>query len=142
MSDEPPSVKRPAWKAATIVEPDEKLSTSTSVACWLVGLVNGSALSGTSGRTPGGGGGGGAGGGGGDGGGAGGGGETTRTGGGGRRAWTNAASGAPTRSRRTSSSSVAGLRNAGAAPGAWCRRPKTVHADPRSASRRAASRPR
>ena len=42
MSDYPPSVKRPHCAAATIVLPNEYVSGSTIVACWLVGLVNGS----------------------------------------------------------------------------------------------------
>src|SRR4029453_10200759 len=41
----PPLTKRPCWNAATIVDPDANVSGSTSVACWLVGLVNGSELS-------------------------------------------------------------------------------------------------
>jgi len=44
MSVAPPSKKRPTWKAETIVAPLEKVSGSTSVACWLVALVNGSLL--------------------------------------------------------------------------------------------------
>ena len=42
MSDAPPSVKRPHCAAATIVLPDEYVSGSTIVACWLVAFVNGS----------------------------------------------------------------------------------------------------
>src|ERR671938_1106350 len=42
MSDDPPSVKRPHCAAATIVLPNEYVSGSTIVACWLVALVNGS----------------------------------------------------------------------------------------------------
>src|SRR5438876_1616765 len=42
MSDDPPSVKRPHWDVATIVLPNEYVSGSTIVACWLVELVNGS----------------------------------------------------------------------------------------------------
>src|ERR671930_303145 len=49
MSDAPPLKKRPTWYAATTVEPDAKVSGSTSVACWLVVLVNGSALTRVSG---------------------------------------------------------------------------------------------
>src|SRR5438552_3326445 len=44
MPDEPPSVNRPTWKAATTVEPWEKVSGSTSVLCWLVVLLYGSLL--------------------------------------------------------------------------------------------------
>src|ERR671928_532249 len=42
MSDDPPSVKRPHCAAAMIVLPNEYVSGSTIVACWLVELVNGS----------------------------------------------------------------------------------------------------
>ena len=42
MSDAPPSVKRPHCAAATIVLPNENVSGSTIVLCWLVELVNGS----------------------------------------------------------------------------------------------------
>src|SRR5919201_4654020 len=42
MSDDPPSVKRPHCAAATIVLPNEYVSGSTIVACWLVAFVNGS----------------------------------------------------------------------------------------------------
>src|SRR5881409_1979951 len=42
MSDDPPSVKRPHCAVATIVLPDEYVSGSTIVACWLVEFVNGS----------------------------------------------------------------------------------------------------
>src|ERR671927_768850 len=42
MSDDPPSVKRPHCAAATIVLPNEYVSGSTIVACWLVALMNGS----------------------------------------------------------------------------------------------------
>src|SRR5919197_110412 len=49
MSDAPPLKKRPTWYAATTVEPKAKVSGSTSVACWLVVLVNGSALTRVSG---------------------------------------------------------------------------------------------
>src|SRR5690349_5915418 len=45
MLEDPPSKKRPTWKAETMVEPKEKVSGSTSVACWLVLLVYGSLLS-------------------------------------------------------------------------------------------------
>src|SRR6266566_1365317 len=44
MLEPPPSKKRPTWKAETKVEPEDKVSGSTSVACWLVGLVYGSLL--------------------------------------------------------------------------------------------------
>jgi hypothetical protein len=40
----PPSVKRPDWMAATMVEPNENVSGSTIVWCWLVLLVYGSLL--------------------------------------------------------------------------------------------------
>jgi hypothetical protein len=49
MSVAPPSKKRPTWKADTIVEPFEKVSGSTSVACWLVVFTNGSWLIGVTG---------------------------------------------------------------------------------------------
>src|ERR671922_1492099 len=42
MSEAPPSVKRPHCAAATIELPNEYVSGSTIVACWLVGFVNGS----------------------------------------------------------------------------------------------------
>src|SRR3989442_10600779 len=45
MLEPPPSKKRPTWKAETMVEPEDKVSGSTSVACWLVVLVYGSVLS-------------------------------------------------------------------------------------------------
>ncbi len=45
MSEAPPSVNRPVCWASTMVEPKEKVSGSTSVACWLEELVNGSVLS-------------------------------------------------------------------------------------------------
>ena len=35
----PPLKKRPTWKAATIVDPDDRVSGSSSVACWLVEFV-------------------------------------------------------------------------------------------------------
>src|SRR3954471_842816 len=41
MSDAPPSKKRPNCAAATIVEPNEYVSGSTIVLCWLVAFVNG-----------------------------------------------------------------------------------------------------
>src|SRR5437879_11885366 len=44
MSEAPPLKKRPTWKVETKVEPEAKVSGSTSVACWLVLLVNGSLL--------------------------------------------------------------------------------------------------
>jgi hypothetical protein len=44
MFDAPPSKNRPTWNADTIVDPDAKVSGSTSVACWLVLLVYGSLL--------------------------------------------------------------------------------------------------
>src|SRR5437763_6925219 len=34
LSQAPPSVKRPVWATATIVEPAEKVSGSTTVLCW------------------------------------------------------------------------------------------------------------
>src|SRR5918912_3294430 len=40
MSDDPPSVKRPHCAVATIVLPNEYVSGSTIVACWLVAFVN------------------------------------------------------------------------------------------------------
>src|SRR5256714_1086211 len=43
MPDDPPSKKRPLCAAATIVEPKENVSGSTTVLCWLVAFVNGSA---------------------------------------------------------------------------------------------------
>src|SRR6266849_9842587 len=45
MLEPPPLKKRPTWKAETKVEPEDKVSGSTSVACWLVVLVYGSVLS-------------------------------------------------------------------------------------------------
>src|SRR2546425_10456449 len=45
MLEAPPLKKRPTWKAETKVEPEDKVSGSTSVACWLVVLVYGSVLS-------------------------------------------------------------------------------------------------
>src|ERR687887_2366967 len=42
MSDAPPLVNRPHCAAATIVLPNEYVSGSTIVACWLSGFVNGS----------------------------------------------------------------------------------------------------
>src|SRR3954451_23439806 len=48
MSDAPPSKKRPSCAAATIVEPNENVSGSTIVLCWLVVLVNGSTAIGVS----------------------------------------------------------------------------------------------
>src|SRR5713101_6536712 len=44
MSDEPPLKNRPTWKVDTMVEPNEKVSGSTSVRWLLVGFVNGSEL--------------------------------------------------------------------------------------------------
>src|SRR3954452_2746471 len=44
MSLAPPSKKRPTWKAPTTVLPKANVSGSSSVACWLVELVNGSEL--------------------------------------------------------------------------------------------------
>src|SRR5919198_314634 len=41
-SDAPPSKKRPNCAAATIVDPNENVSGSTIVLCWLVAFVNGS----------------------------------------------------------------------------------------------------
>src|SRR5690349_19242919 len=40
----PPLKKRPTWNAPTTVAPLANVSGSTSVACWLVGFVNGSEL--------------------------------------------------------------------------------------------------
>src|SRR5712692_6129187 len=45
MSEAPPLKNLPTWKAETRVEPEAKVSGSTSVRCWLVLLVNGSLLS-------------------------------------------------------------------------------------------------
>ena len=42
MSEAPPSLKRPHCAAATIVLPNEYVSGSTIVLCWLVEFVNGS----------------------------------------------------------------------------------------------------
>src|SRR5512140_392186 len=42
--DAPPSKKRPVCCAATIVEPNENVSGSTCVLCWLVEFVYGSEL--------------------------------------------------------------------------------------------------
>src|SRR5216684_3096428 len=54
----PPPLKiRPTWKALTIVEPKANESGSTSVACWLLVLVNISVLNFVSGTCDGGGGG-------------------------------------------------------------------------------------
>src|SRR6266852_6893575 len=44
MSDDPPLKNRPTWKVDTTVEPNEKVSGSTSVRWLLVGLVSGSEL--------------------------------------------------------------------------------------------------
>ena len=44
MSLEPPLKKRPTWNAATTVPWSAKVSGSSSVACWLVAFVYGSAL--------------------------------------------------------------------------------------------------
>ncbi len=44
MSEAPPSVNRPTCEEATIVLPYAKVSGSSSVACWLEELVNGSVL--------------------------------------------------------------------------------------------------
>src|SRR5947208_12946363 len=44
MFDEPPSVNRPTWNADTTVDPNENVSGSTSVRCWLVVLLYGSLL--------------------------------------------------------------------------------------------------
>src|SRR6266705_6733141 len=44
MLEAPPLKKRPTWNAETIVEPNENVSGSTSVLCWLVVLVYGSEL--------------------------------------------------------------------------------------------------
>src|SRR5215813_15501843 len=45
MSDAPPPKMRPTWNAVTIVEPNANALGSTSVACWLCGLVKVSVLS-------------------------------------------------------------------------------------------------
>src|SRR5580692_4058874 len=45
MSDAPPLEMRPTWNALTIVEPEAAALASTSVACWLPGLVKVSVLS-------------------------------------------------------------------------------------------------
>ena len=45
MSEAPPLKKRPIWNTETSVEPKAAIDGSTSVACWLVGLVNVSVLS-------------------------------------------------------------------------------------------------
>ena len=45
MSDAPPLKMRPTWNVLTIVEPEAAALTSTSVACWLDGLVKVSVLS-------------------------------------------------------------------------------------------------
>src|SRR4029079_15758152 len=42
--DAPPSKKRPTWEVTTSVEPNANVSGSTAVACWLVGLENGSGM--------------------------------------------------------------------------------------------------
>src|SRR5918912_2761172 len=42
LSEAPPSKKRPCWATATIVEPAEKVSGSTTVWCWLLEFVKGS----------------------------------------------------------------------------------------------------
>ena len=42
MSDAPPSKNRPSCAAATIVDPNEYVSGSAIVLCWLVVFVNGS----------------------------------------------------------------------------------------------------
>src|SRR5438445_7801938 len=44
MLEAPPLKKRPTWKAETKVEPEAKVSGSSSVLCWLVVLVYGSLL--------------------------------------------------------------------------------------------------
>src|SRR6478752_5317282 len=46
ISVDPPLKKRPTWNALTTVLPNAKVSGSSSVACWLEELVNGSALTG------------------------------------------------------------------------------------------------
>jgi hypothetical protein len=35
----PPSRMRPTWKTATTVDPQDAVSGSTSVACWLAALL-------------------------------------------------------------------------------------------------------
>src|SRR6185437_15920338 len=54
MSAPPPPEIRATWKLVIIVEPNEKLPGSTSVACWLVELVKVSVLNLTSGVVAGG----------------------------------------------------------------------------------------
>src|SRR4051795_11287223 len=49
MSVAPPLKKRPTWNVATTVEPFANVSGSSSVACWLVELANGSELTRVSG---------------------------------------------------------------------------------------------
>src|SRR6266705_4237658 len=44
MFEAPPSKNRPTWNAETIVDPEAKVSGSTSVLCWLVAFVYGSVL--------------------------------------------------------------------------------------------------
>src|SRR6266496_4421227 len=44
MLEAPPLKKRPTWKVETMVEPEDKVSGSTSVLCWLVLFVYGSLL--------------------------------------------------------------------------------------------------
>src|SRR5438309_2895682 len=44
ISEEPPSKKRPLWKAATIVDPYAKVSGSTCASCWELVLVKVSVL--------------------------------------------------------------------------------------------------
>jgi len=39
MLADPPPKTRPTWKAEMIVEPELKVSGSTSVRCWLAALV-------------------------------------------------------------------------------------------------------
>lgn len=54
MSAPPPPKIRATWKLVMIVDPNEKLPGSTSVACWLLAFVKVSVLSLTSGVVAGG----------------------------------------------------------------------------------------
>src|SRR5690348_13832422 len=56
MSAEPPAFPgfRETWKLVIIVDPNAKLDGSTSVACWVLEFVNGSALNFTKGVVAGG----------------------------------------------------------------------------------------
>src|SRR2546422_8043921 len=44
MFEAPPLKNRPTWNAETIVDPEAKVSGSTSVLCWLVAFEYGSVL--------------------------------------------------------------------------------------------------